>query len=53
MDNVVASIYSALGVDWTKRVQNTPSGREYEYVQTAPLGGSEFISNDEIGPLFE
>jgi hypothetical protein len=53
MDNVVASIYSALGVDWTKRIENTPSGREYEYVQTAPLGGSEFISNDEIGPLFE
>jgi len=52
MDNIVASIYSALGVDWLKRVENTPSGRAYEYVETAPLGASEFISNDEIAELF-
>ncbi len=52
MDNIVATIYSALGVDWTKRIDNTPSGRAYDYTQTAPLGGSEFISNDEIGELF-
>lgn len=52
MDNIVATIYSALGIDWLKVIHNTPSGRVYDYVQTAPLGGSEFISNDEIGPLF-
>ena len=28
MDNVVATIYSALGIDWRKSVTNTPSGRE-------------------------
>jgi len=52
MDNVVATIYSALGIDWMKSFASTPSGRGYEYVQTAPVGGGEFISNDEIAPLF-
>jgi hypothetical protein len=52
MDNAVATIYSALGIDWSKSIKNTPSGRAYEYIQTAPLGGGEFINNDEIGPLF-
>jgi hypothetical protein len=53
MDNIVASIYSALGIDWLKRVENTPSGRAYDYTETAPLGASEIISNDEIAELFE
>lgn len=52
MDNCVASIYSALGIDWRKVIENTPSGRSYEYVQTAPIGGTEFISDDEIAELF-
>jgi hypothetical protein len=53
MDNCTASIYSALGIDWKKVFTNTPSGRAYEYVQTAPIGGTQFISNDEIAELFE
>jgi hypothetical protein len=54
MDNAVATIYSALGIDWLKKFTNTPSGRDYEYVQSAPVGsGGEFISNDEIAALFE
>jgi hypothetical protein len=52
MDNTVATIYSALGVDWLKVVEKTPSGRAYEYTQTAPLTGNEFISNDAIDELF-
>jgi hypothetical protein len=51
-DNLVASIYSALGIDWRKKITNTPSGRDYYYVQTAPVGGNEFISDDEIAELF-
>jgi hypothetical protein len=51
-DNVVATIYSALGIDWNKTIDNTPSGRAYHYVETAPVGGSEFISNDHIEELF-
>jgi hypothetical protein len=53
MDNGVATIYSALGIDWTKQFKNTPSGRVYEYVQSAPVGtGGESIAKDEIAPLF-
>ena len=51
-EDVTATMYSVLGIDWTKSIKNTPSGRAYEYIQTAPLGGGEFISNDEIAPLF-
>ncbi len=52
MDHVATTIYSALGIDWSKKITNTPSGRAYEYQQTAPLGGSDFIPRDEISPLF-
>jgi hypothetical protein len=52
MDNVVATLYSALGIDWKKRIENTPSKRAYEYVQAAPVGGSEFITTDAIDELF-
>jgi hypothetical protein len=33
-------------------VQNTPSGRAYQYVQTAPVGGSEYQSNEPFDELF-
>jgi len=52
-DNSVATIYSALGIDWKKVIDNTSSGRSYEYTQIAPLSGGEFISDDEIAELFE
>jgi uncharacterized protein (DUF1501 family) len=31
-EDIVATIYSALGIDWTKGIDDTPSGRRYEYV---------------------
>ena len=52
MDNVASTIYSALGIDYSKRIEDTPSGRAYEYQQTAPLGGSGFIPLSEIEELF-
>jgi hypothetical protein len=52
LDNAVATMYSALGIDWGKSIQNTPSGRAYNYLQTAPIGGSEFLSGDAIDTLF-
>lgn len=52
MDSIVATIYSALGIDWRKSVKNTPSGREYRYVDTVALGGSEMMFDDEIAELF-
>ena len=53
MNNLVATMYSALGVEWRKIISNTPSGRAYKYTQTAPVGGAEFISDDAIDELFE
>ena len=29
--DVVATMYSALGIDWSKEIEDTPSGRVYEY----------------------
>jgi hypothetical protein len=52
MDHVVSTIYSSLGIDWTKKIIDTPSGRAYEYQQTAPLGGPAFIPSTPIEELF-
>jgi hypothetical protein len=48
IDNLVATIYSALGIDWRKKIENTPSGRAYHYVQSAPIGSNTFIAQDHI-----
>ena len=53
MDHVTSTIYSSLGIDYSKKIANTPSGRAYEYQQTAPLGGPAFIPQSEIAELFE
>jgi hypothetical protein len=51
-DHVTATIYSVLGIDYGKKIPDTPSGRAYEYQQTAPLGGPSFIPLTEINELF-
>ena len=50
IENVVATIYSALGIDWSKEVHNTPSGRTYVYVD--PLGANGFIPTDELSRIY-
>src|SRR5436853_3939081 len=52
MDHVVSTIYSVLGIDWSRKIVDTPSGRAYEYQQTAPLGGPAFIPLTPIEELF-
>ena len=49
-ENLYASIYSALGIDWRKEITNTPSKRAYRYVDV--LGATEFVPDDEIADLF-
>ncbi|MBM3786761.1 MAG: DUF1501 domain-containing protein [Acidobacteria bacterium] len=49
-ENVYASIYSALGIDWKKELTNTPSKRAYRYVDA--LGATEMLMDDEIADLF-
>jgi uncharacterized protein (DUF1501 family) len=50
IENIVATIYSALGIDWTKEIRNTPSGRAYPYVD--PLGPAGYIPTDDIGTIY-
>lgn len=38
MEDITATMYSALGINWTKTISDTPSGRKYEYVQYAAQG---------------
>lgn len=49
-ENIVASVYSALGIDWLKEITNTPSKRIYRY--TDQLGATEPCVPDEIEELF-
>jgi len=32
VNDVLATIYSAMGVDWTERFEDTPSGRVFEII---------------------
>ncbi len=38
MEDLAATIYSALGIDWTKSLLDTPSGRKFEYVPSGLSG---------------
>lgn len=46
MEDIACTIYSALGIDWTKSIADTPSGRLFEYVGQAALG--LYNSVDEV-----
>ena len=50
IENVVATVYSALGIDWSKEVHNLPSGRTYTYVD--PLGANGWIPTDELSGIY-
>lgn len=50
IENMVATMYSALGIDWSKEVHNTPSGRTYTYVD--PLGANGYIPTDELSGIY-
>ena len=49
-EDVTATIYSVLGIDWSKKISGTPSGRVFEYVE--PMSGTTFIDSTEIKELF-
>jgi uncharacterized protein (DUF1501 family) len=38
-DDIAATIYSALGIDWTKTIDDTPSGRRFYYVNKSGEDG--------------
>ena len=43
-------MYSLLGIDWTKKITNTPSGRAFEYIEQQ--SGTDFVRFREISNLF-
>ncbi len=49
-EDVTATIYSVLGIDWTKKLPGAPSGRAFQYVE--PMSGTDFIGSTEIPELF-
>jgi hypothetical protein len=49
-EDVVATIYSALGIDWSKKVTNTPSGRAFHYIEIT--SGTNLFRPDEVSELF-
>ncbi len=50
MEDIATTVYSALGIDWTKKVRETPSGRDFYYVE--PLTATTTIANREIAELW-
>lgn len=49
-EDVCTTIYSALGIDWTKRITNTPSGRDFLYID--PAAGTKSINFREVAELY-
>lgn len=50
MEDIACTIYSALGIDWTKTLQNTPSGRAFHYVE--PASGTQYVNFQPIREFF-
>ena len=49
-EDVTATIYSVLGIDWTKKLSGAPSGWDFQYVE--PMSGTDFIGSAEVPELF-
>ena len=49
-EDVCATIYSTLGIDWTKRIKGTPSGRDFVYVD--PAGPKGVVNFSEVREFF-
>jgi len=50
MEDIAATIYSAMGIDWPKTIETTPSGRRFHYVE--PFAAPQAIASREISALF-
>lgn len=50
IENVVSTMFSALGIDWTKKIHDTPSKRTFAYVDE--LGAPGWIPTDEIASIY-
>ena len=50
MEDVATTIYSAMGIDWKKKIEATPSGRAFYYIE--PFAAKKMIGAREITSLF-
>jgi uncharacterized protein (DUF1501 family) len=50
MEDIACTIYSAVGINWTKTVENTPSGRAFHYVESA--SGTRYVDFQPVEELF-
>lgn len=50
MEDVACTIYSALGIDWSKTIDHTPSGRAYHYIENA--SGTKYVGFKPVQELF-
>lgn len=50
MEDIACTIYSAMGIDWTKTIENTPSGRSFHYVE--PASGTKYVGFKPVQELF-
>ncbi|MBI1786673.1 MAG: DUF1501 domain-containing protein [Acidobacteria bacterium] len=50
MEDIATTVYSAMGIDWSKSIKTTPSGREFLYVD--PLAAQAAVANREVSELF-
>lgn len=50
IEDVAATIYCLLGIDWTKTVTNTPSGRAFHYLENA--SATEFVSFQPVAEMW-
>lgn len=50
IQDVIATMYSSLGIDWSKTIADTPSGRVYEYT---PAEGGQAGYYQDIREMFQ
>lgn len=50
MEDLATTVYSAMGIDWKKSIKQTPSGREFYYIE--PFAAKQMIATREISALF-
>lgn len=50
MEDIACTIYSAMGIDHSKTIGGTPSGRQFYYIE--PFATQSIIASKEVGTLF-
>jgi hypothetical protein len=50
MEDIATTIYSAMGIDWGKTIEATPSGRAFHYIEI--FSPTQLLANREVSELF-